>query len=278
MDAGWQYDLMKEDNSIRARTSGMPLDSEQRARPLFASVGRFVGLAFGIGTQLLFLYTVVYLFLFLRYGSDQRFAGWWFVDVLLATGFVIPHSVLLVPSIQKRLKTTMPGGLLGCLHCVTTCVALLMLFRFWGGSEIVIWRASGWAETILLGLFYGSWIALFYSLYLTGLGYQTGLTQWWYWAIQRKPPVRPFVTKGAFRWMRHPVYMSFLGLIWFTPVMTLDHVILTAIWTVYIYAGSYFKDRRLIYFIGRDYVEYGKRVSGLPFIAFGSLHRFPKHM
>jgi protein-S-isoprenylcysteine O-methyltransferase Ste14 len=270
---------MKEASSVvRARTEGMPMGPEQRTRSVFTSFGRCVGLAFGISTQILFLYTVVYLFLFLRYGSDHRFAGWWFVDVLLATGFVIPHSLLLVPSIQKRLKTTMPGGLLGCLHCVTTCVTLLMLFRFWGGSEIAIWRASGWAETILLGLFYASWIALFYSLYLTGLGYQTGLTQWWYWAIQRKPPVRPFVTKGAFRWMRHPVYMSFLGLIWFTPVMTLDHAILTAIWTVYIYAGSYFKDRRLIYFIGRDYVEYGKRVSGLPFIAFGSLHRFPKHL
>jgi protein-S-isoprenylcysteine O-methyltransferase Ste14 len=152
------------------------------------------------------------------------------------------------------------------------------MFRLWGKSDIVVWQASGWMEWLILTCFYGSWAALFYSLYLTGLGYQTGLTQWWYWAIKKKTPVRQFVTKGAFRIMRHPVYMSFLGLIWFTPVMTLDHAVLTLVWTLYIYAGSYFKDRRLIRFIGRDYIEYGKKVSGLPGISFGSLRRFPASM
>jgi protein-S-isoprenylcysteine O-methyltransferase Ste14 len=74
--------------------------------------------------------------------------------------------------------------------------------------------------------------------------------------------------------MRHPVYMSFLGLVWFTPTMTLDHAILTAVWTLYIYAGSWFKDRRLLHFIGEDYRLYAQRVPGLPLIAFGSLNRF----
>lgn len=56
--------------------------------------------------------------------------------------------------------------------------------------------------------------------------------------------------------------------------MTLDHAILTTVWTVYIFAGSYFKDRRLIRFIGQPYLEYGRRVPGLPMIGFGSLRRF----
>lgn len=241
-------------------------------------LGRFVGIVFGIGTQLLFLFTVVYLFLFLRYGSQHSSAGWWWIDFALAIGFAIPHSVLLIPAVQKKMKSYVPAGLLGCIHCVTTCLTLLVMFRLWGKSDIEIWHTSGWMEWIVLTGFYGSWVALFYSLYLTGLGYQTGLTQWWYWAIRRKPPVRQFVTKGAFRIMRHPVYMSFLGLIWFTPVMTLDHAVLTMVWTLYIYAGSYFKDRRLIRFIGRDYIEYGKKVSGLPGISFGSLRRFPASM
>lgn len=233
-----------------------------------------LGVVFGVGTQLLFLYTVVYLFLFLRFGIYNPTQGWWIVDTLLAVGFAIPHSLLLAPPIQKRLKSYLPSGLLGCIHCTTTCIALLVLFHFWGSSEIVLWRATGWVETLILTLFYGSWAALFYSLYLTGMGYQTGLTPWWYWATAQKPPNRKFVTHGAFQWMRHPVYMSFLGLIWFTPNMTLDHAILTVAWTIYIYMGSYFKDRRLIRYIGPEYVEYGKRVSGLPWIAFGSLNRF----
>jgi len=220
-------------------------------------IGRIAGVVFGVATQALFLWTVVFLFLFLR-------------SVL----FAVPHSILLAPPTSKYLRQWIPAGLLGCVHCMVSCVTLLLMFRFWGKSTVEVWHATGWAETAMLVGFYGSWVALLYSLYWTGFGYQTGLTQWWYWFRKSPPPQRAFVTTGAFRYMRHPVYMSFLGLIWFTPVMTLDHAILTGVWTLYIYAGSYFKDRRLLRFIGEPYLEYGRRISGFPIIGFGSLRRF----
>lgn len=262
--------------SVHVASAGVPTRSvasvNQQSRPI--AFGRYVGFAFGAGTQALFLVTVVYLFLFLRYGGTGAHAHWIVIDSLLAIGFCVPHSILLAPPVQRHIKRWMPGGLLGCLHCCVTCITLLVIFHFWGRSEIAIWRFTGVMNWAMLAGFYGSWLALFYSLYLTGMGYQTGLTQWWYWLIQQKPPVREFVKRGAFKYMRHPVYMSFLGLIWFTPDMTLDHAILTSIWTVYIYAGSYFKDRRLLKFIGAPYLAYGKEVTGLPFIGFGSLHKF----
>jgi methanethiol S-methyltransferase len=235
---------------------------------------RSFGIALGIGTQLLFLYTVVFLFLFLRYGNSTTHPSWWLTDALMAIGFALPHSILLAPFSQRWMRQHVPSGMLGSIHCCVTCMTLLTMFHFWGASDILIWRATGWLETAILFGFYGSWLALFYSLYCTGLGYQTGLTQWWYWFRQTKPPQRPFLTTGAFRWMRHPVYMSFLGLIWFTPTMSLDHAILTFVWTIYIYAGSYFKDKRLTFYIGQPYLEYGRRTTGLPLIGFGSLRRF----
>jgi protein-S-isoprenylcysteine O-methyltransferase Ste14 len=237
-------------------------------------IGRIAGVVFGVATQALFLWTVVFLFLFLRYGGWCEYQGWWVADTALAVLFAVPHSILLAPPTSKYLRQWIPAGLLGCVHCMVSCVTLLLMFRFWGKSTVEVWHATGWAETAMLVGFYGSWVALLYSLYWTGFGYQTGLTQWWYWFRKSPPPQRAFVTTGAFRYMRHPVYMSFLGLIWFTPVMTLDHAILTGVWTLYIYAGSYFKDRRLLRFIGEPYLEYGKRISGFPIIGFGSLRRF----
>lgn len=244
------------------------------AENLVHELGRAVGFCFGIGTQLLFLCTVVYLFLFLRYCSGTPYAGWWWVDALMATGFAIPHSLMLFPPIQKGIRRWLPSGLIGCLHCAVTCASLLLMFRYWGSSGVVLWRATGLAESIVLSLFYLSWVFLLYSLYWTGFGYQTGLTQWWYWWRQTPPPRRPFLTTGAFRYMRHPVYMSFLGLVWFTPTMTLDHAILTAVWTLYIYVGSWAKDLRLLHYIGDEYRAYARRVPGLPWIGFGSLNRF----
>ena len=50
----------------------------------------------------------------------------------------------------------------------------------------VVWQTSGGAALLLRAGFIGSWIALFYSLSLTGLGYQTGLTEWWHWVRRRR--------------------------------------------------------------------------------------------
>lgn len=112
--------------------------------------------------------------------------------------------------------------------------------------------------------FYVSWFALLYSLSLTGMGYQNGWTPFYYWLRQQQPPRREFKPRGAYKLIRHPVYLSFLGLVWFTPRMTLDHAALTAIWTGYIFYGSFLKDRRLEGFIGESYKRYESEVPGFP--------------
>jgi methanethiol S-methyltransferase len=244
-----------------------------KMRSFAATVARPCGVVFGVATQGLFLYTVVHLFLFLRYGGLHSSQHWLVKDILLSIGFAVPHSVLLAPPIQKRIKRWLAPGLIGCLHCSVTCITLLVMFRNWGSSNSFIWHATGIAESAILVGFYGSWAALLYSLYITGMGYQTGLTQWWYWLQNKQPPRREFVESGAYRIMRHPIYMSFLGLIWFTPTMTFDHAVLTTVWTAYIYAGSYFKDKRMIHFVGPQYREYASRVAGLPIIGFGPLRK-----
>ncbi len=236
---------------------------------------RLCGLAFGAGTQLLFIWTAYQLFLFLREPREtgRAFNPW--SDLLLAIFFAWPHSVLLYPTVQKRIKAYLHPYLLGCLHCLTTCISLLMLFPLWTVSQGGLWDMHGWSANLMLAGFYGSWIALLYSLWLSGMGYQTGLLPWLYWVRGVKAPRREMNFAGAFRLMRHPVYLSFLGLIWFTPHMTWDHVILTSVWTIYIYIGSYLKDRRLLHYIGQPYREYAQKVPGFPLIGLGVLGRMP---
>lgn len=84
------------------------------------TLARFCGIAFGIGTQLLFLWTVVQQFLFLRYGGAQSYKNGLFFDCLLSIGFALPHSLLLAPPVQKRIKSGIPNGLLGCsIVCIS---------------------------------------------------------------------------------------------------------------------------------------------------------------
>lgn len=248
-------------------------------------IARIVGILYGFGNQALFLVTVWFLFWFLRDGALDRGEKvgshffflpdhWMIRDALLAIIFAVSHSVMLVPVTRRILTKWIPAPFYDSTFCVVTCISLLVLFFGWIPSETILWQLTGVSAGIVRVFFYASWLALFYSLALTGLGYQNGWTPFYYWLIKRKPPRREFTTKGAYALIRHPVYLSFLGLVWFTPKMTLDHAVLTGIWTAYIFYGSFLKDRRLIYYLGNTYREYAARVPGYPLMPKGPLGRY----
>ena len=68
---------------------------------------------------------------------------------------------------------------------------------------------------------------------------------------------------------------SFLRLIWFTPIVTLDRLGLIVVWSGYIFLGSVLKDRRLLFFLGDLYRSYQARVPGYPGMPIGPLARVP---
>jgi protein-S-isoprenylcysteine O-methyltransferase Ste14 len=235
---------------------------------------RLLGICYGFGNQLLFLITVWYLFWFLHDGAiSQQHENWILRDCSLAIFFAVSHSLMLVPRTRAFLTRWIPPAFYDSTFCVVTCLSLLLLFFGWRTSQMVLWHASGVFESGIRTCFYLSWGALFYSLALTGLGYQNGWTPFYYWLRRQQAPRREFNPRGAYKLIRHPVYLSFLGLVWFTPRMTLDHAALTAIWTAYIFYGSFLKDRRLQHYIGQPYRKYSSQVPGYPLITRGPLAR-----
>jgi protein-S-isoprenylcysteine O-methyltransferase Ste14 len=189
--------------------------------------------------------------------------------------FSVMHSFLLHPKVRDAATRWIPSAFYGSFYCVATCLGLWLTFAGWQKGGGALWQWHGTARLFVVAAFFASWVALFYSLALTGLGYQTGLTPWWHWLRRRPLPKREFRPRGAYQWLRHPVYLSFLGLIWFTPVMTYDRAVLVSVWTIYIFVGSHLKDRRLLFYLGDTYRAYQARVPGYPFLLFGPLGRIP---
>ena len=242
---------------------------------------RTAGTLFGVATHALFAFTVWHLFWFLKGSAPDGLetrtasvAGAAAIDALLAIAFAVPHSLFLVPAVRKAIVARgLAAPLYGCLYCVITCAALLTTILCWRPIDVVLWRWPAPLDRVVAGCFVASWGALFYSLHLTGLGWQTGLTPWWHWVRGQPQPKRVFAERGAYRFLRHPVYLSFLGLVWFVPVITLDRAVLMAVWSVYIFVGSVLKDRRLVSFVGTVYRDYQSRVPGYPGMPFGPLAR-----
>jgi protein-S-isoprenylcysteine O-methyltransferase Ste14 len=232
---------------------------------------KFLGITIGLMIHAVFGAMVWYLYWFLKGGQVGDAAGGLWIDFLLALQFVFVHSLLLYPAVRERLSEWITPAFYGLFFCAATTVGLWLTMAFWQTNPVAWWEFTGPSKLAIDAGWYASWMLLLCSFFLNGIGYQTGFTNWWHWVRGRPVPPRAFKPRGVFRLMRHPAYLSFLGLVWFTPVMTTDRAILTAVWTTYVFVGSYLKDRRLVYYIGEPYRRYLAEVPGYPGMLAGPL-------
>lgn len=67
--------------------------------------------------------------------------------------------------------------------------------------------------------------------------------------------------RGIYRWVRDPFLLSGLIIIWLTPFMTINLLVIYLLVTIYLYIGSLHWERRLVSQFGDEYREYQKRVN-----------------
>jgi protein-S-isoprenylcysteine O-methyltransferase Ste14 len=73
--------------------------------------------------------------------------------------------------------------------------------------------------------------------------------------------------RGAYAWMRHPMYSFGLLVLWCVPIVTAGTLALDIGLTLYIVVGSELEERRLLAQFGEEYARYRSRVARLiPFI------------
>ncbi len=228
--------------------------------------GLFTQVAFGATAALLVVWLSGWLYRPELYSPDAAF---W--DVVLAAQFGFVHSLLLYPKVRQRLQRVIPTPLYGCFFCATTCASLLLALVLWRPFGPLFWDARH--VPAAYGPYVLSWLALLYSIWVSGAGYQTGWTPFWAWLRGRKLPPRTVPDHVVYRCLRHPIYLSFLCILWTPVLLSADRVLLNLAWTAYVFCGSYLKDERLAYYLGSVYREYQRRVPGYPFIPIGPLGR-----
>lgn len=75
--------------------------------------------------------------------------------------------------------------------------------------------------------------------------------------IRNQPPATPKLTvHGLYRYVRHPLYTASLIILWLTPEMTLNRLILWSIFTLYFIIGAAFEERKLLREFGQQYADY----------------------
>ncbi|WP_244282984.1 methyltransferase family protein [Leptospira neocaledonica] len=90
-----------------------------------------------------------------------------------------------------------------------------------------------------------------------------GLRQAWSFLMKTEKRSAEFATPSLYRFVRHPMMLGMILVLWSTPLMNAGHLILSAGMTVYIIIGTFFEEKDLVRIFGEKYLQYKRRVPML---------------
>ncbi len=74
-------------------------------------------------------------------------------------------------------------------------------------------------------------------------------------------PERPHLTcRGVYAWVRHPLYVGGLLILWATPRLTVNMAVLNAGLSLYLFVGAWWEERKLLATLGPAYAAYRRAV------------------
>jgi protein-S-isoprenylcysteine O-methyltransferase Ste14 len=190
------------------------------------------------------------------------FAPWTIIFAIAVYGFV--HSLLATLGAKAKARRWFGPGtdrwyrlaynFLGIL----TFLPILGLVAAYPGERLYVIPAP-WSYLALTGQLLAL-LALFIGLLQTGIWSFLGFEQM---LVANPTTQSAMVTKGLYRWVRHPLYTAGLVFIWLTPIMSSGLLALNAGLTVYLVVGGYYEERKLVREFGEEYSSYQQKVPML---------------
>ncbi len=233
-------------------------------------MNRLLILAYGVIAYGAFLCTILYLIGFVSgvivpknidMGIPGPLAEAIFVDLILVLLFGVTHSVMARPAFKERVTKFIPDAAERSTFVLVASVVLAILFWQWQPIDTLIWSSDPPLNWLLLGVSMLGWVIVFWSTFLIDHFDLFGLRQVWLYYRGLEYSARPFVVRGLYKYVRHPLMLGFLIAFWFTPTMTLGHLLFAIAMTVYILVGVFFEERDLAKSLGEDYARYKEQTS-----------------
>ena len=191
-------------------------------------------------------------------------AGGLMLDALLCLLFFIQHSIMVRRGFRLWLTRIVRANFHGALYAAASGSVLLLLTGLWQPAGSVLWAPPGpfrWAMIMLfLAAGAGAWWGSKSLGDFDALGVRPALR-----AFDSQKPIAatPFTVRGPYRWVRHPLYLFSLIIIWSCPVFTLDRLLHNGLWTIWIVIGATMEERDLVACFGEAYRSYQKTVPML---------------
>jgi protein-S-isoprenylcysteine O-methyltransferase Ste14 len=184
-------------------------------------------------------------------------------DLCLSVAFFVQHSGMIRRSFRTWLQRFAPDHYHGAIFSIGSGICLYCVMVFWQVSELTLvatndlWRLG--VRVLFLGALGG---VLWSNLALRSFD-SFGLQAIRSHLRGKKPPVASFMERGPYRWVRHPQYFCILVMIWSSPNLTADRLLLNILWSAWVVIGTLLEERDLKATFGHRYEDYQSRVPML---------------
>ncbi len=218
----------------------------------------FAGLIGGGGLLIfmIFLFRGPYNLVDLGMGENQVLI----FDAFLCLLFFTQHSLMARKPFRQRLSRTLPVQYTGALYAVASGIAVLALVVFWQETAYTLVSPQGPIRLILRAIFVVAIAGVAWTIWALGLFVNFRL-QPMVDDLRDKQSVSRLVTdRGPYRWIRHPLYLSSLLMIWSNPNLTLDRLLFNLLFTVWVIAAILLEERGLVATFGEAYRNYQREV------------------
>lgn len=223
---------------------------------MFYSIANY---AFGVAAM---VYLIAFLFnLYVPKTIDSGEPGNAVVALVINLGLIalfgLQHSVMARPKFKAWLTRIIPQPAERSTFMLATAIVVFALCLLWQPMPAVIWQATGdTAYKVMLAIGLAGWGLVLFSTYLIDHFDLFGLRQAWLYLVGREYSHLPFKTIALYKYIRHPIMTGIFIGIWFTPVMTVGHLLFAVGMSAYILIGVYHEEKDLVSAFGGKYREY----------------------
>ena len=233
---------------------------------------RLAVLLYGVTTyavfQVVFLYLLAFVVGLAPYNVDRGVPASVMtavaIDLALIALFAVQHTIMARGPFKAWLTHYVPAAAERSTYVLVTCLVLIALYVFWRPIPAVVWNLEGTIpRAVVWGVCGAGWLLLLVATFMIDHFDLFGLRQVWLHFRGRPYTPPPFMTRGAYRYVRHPIMVGMLVGFWATPTMTVGHLLFAAGFTVYIWMGTRFEERDLVRHLGGAYRRYQETVPKL---------------
>ncbi|MBI5592038.1 MAG: hypothetical protein HY881_16355 [Deltaproteobacteria bacterium] len=186
-----------------------------------------------------------------------------YLNALLCFLFFFQHSLMTRKGFRKWISRYILRDYLGSLFSIVSGSFLLILMLFWQKTTFFLVELDGTPYWLMRALFFLSITGFYFTVRSLRPFDPFGINEIISHLKGKTAKKSFFIVRGPYQWVRHPLYLFSLMMIWSQVSVSADRLLFNGLWTFWIITGTFLEERDLITSFGDAYRNYQSKVPML---------------